>query len=90
MNNRKRVYSKELKKKGISLSYHRVNLKELANELGINVERIYKWRTGSKPTENSHSNVGRYIDPQVSELKKQLRESQLELEILKKAVHISV
>jgi transposase len=60
----------------------------LANELGINVERIYKWRTASKPTEGLQTGQAIHLDPQVVELKKQLKESQLELEILKKAVHI--
>ena len=42
MNNKKRFYSKEFKENAVSLSYQRDNLKALAHELGINVERLYK------------------------------------------------
>ena len=50
MENKKRFYSKEFKEKAVQLSYQRENLKELAGELGINVERLYKWRRASKST----------------------------------------
>jgi transposase-like protein len=44
MTRKKRFYSNEFKEKAIAISYQRENLKELADELGIKVERIYKWR----------------------------------------------
>jgi transposase-like protein len=42
MKNSKRVYSESFKEKAVSLSYQRENIKELADELGIKVQRIYK------------------------------------------------
>ena len=42
----KRNYSNEFKQEAVRLSYQRDNIKELAIELGIDVARIYKWRTG--------------------------------------------
>ena len=44
----KRVYSESFKEKAVSLSYQRENIKELADELGIQVQRIYKWRATSR------------------------------------------
>ena len=41
---KKRHYSTEFKLEAVRLSYKRDNIKELANELGVQVQRIYKWR----------------------------------------------
>ena len=92
MESKKRFYSTEFKEKAVSLSYQRDNIKELANELGIDVQRLYKWRTSMKlirPTKVSSGATGSFsgIDEN-KRLKKELKNAQLELEILKKAVHI--
>lgn len=71
------------------MSYQRENIKELANELGIAAERIYKWRrdfqtepsTTSKPVIKDQS-------VRIKQLERKLKDKELELEILKKAVHI--
>ncbi|WNH12568.1 transposase [Thalassobellus suaedae] len=47
---KKRYYSTELKEQAVRLSYQRVNIKELADELGVEVQRIYKWRNAAKIT----------------------------------------
>jgi len=44
---KKRHYSNEFKLEAVQLSYKRDNIKELANELGVQVQRIYKWRATS-------------------------------------------
>ena len=85
MESKKRFYSKEFKEKAVSLSYQRDNIKELANELGINVQRLYKWRTSMISINPTGSFSG--VDEN-KRLKKELKNAQLELEILKKAVHI--
>ncbi|MBC8756037.1 transposase [Kordia sp. YSTF-M3] len=45
---KKRIYSKEFKSQTVQLSYNRSNIKEFADELGISVQRIYKWRKVAK------------------------------------------
>ena len=40
----KRVYSAELRVQNVHLNYQRENIKDLADELGTLVQRIYKWR----------------------------------------------
>jgi transposase len=88
MDKKKRIYSKEFKDKVVSLSHRRENLKELADELNINVERIYKWRRAQKEDLGDKDESAMVEPAEVKQLKKELREALLELEILKKAVHI--
>ena len=88
---KKRVYSSEFKKNAVELSYQRSNIKELADELGIDVQRIYKWRKGA--TDDKCSNLKTPHESSISlsehkKLQKELKEKELELEILKKAIHI--
>ena len=86
---KKRFYSSEFKQEAVRLSYERENIKELANELGIAAERIYKWRrdfqtepsTAAKPVIKDQTT-------RIKQLERQLKDKNLELEILKKAVHI--
>ncbi|MFP5471709.1 MAG: transposase [Bacteroidia bacterium] len=40
----KRHYSKSFKEEAVRLSYQRENAKVLADELGMSVARLYKWR----------------------------------------------
>ena len=42
---KKRVYVNEFKEQAVHLSHQWENIKELADELDINVHRLYKWRT---------------------------------------------
>jgi len=87
---KKRNYSKTFKEKAVELSYHRDNIKDLAQELGIDVARIYKWRSSTISSTSAKS--GTIVPKQELEenkrLKRELKNTQLELEILKKAVHI--
>ena len=90
MGTKKRNYSKTFKEKAVELSYQRDNIKDLAQELGIDVARIYKWR--SSTINRMPANSGKTVQVQeldeTKRLKKELRNTQIELEILKKAVHI--
>jgi transposase len=86
---KKRTYSREFKEQTVRLSYQRENLRELAYELGIHVDRIYNWRKDLKESEPLKSKEGRIEDSsELKRLKKELKDKDLELEILKKAVHI--
>jgi len=76
------VYSQALKDEAVRLSYQRDNVKELADELGIQVQRLYKWR---KTAKNSVALKTKPItEPQdnseVKKLKKALKEKELKLE----------
>ena len=81
------------KSTAIELSYVRGNVREVAEELGIHPELLYRWRREKNKYENN-SFPGRgnpkLTDEQreIAELKKQLRDAQLERDILKKAISI--
>jgi transposase len=61
----------------------------LADELGLEVQRIYKWRKEAKTTISPKPEKVIPDDTlEVKRLRKALIEKELELEILKKAVHI--
>ena len=83
MGKAKRVYSESFKEKAVSLSYQRENIKELADELGIQVQRIYKWRASTRKEVNLKSITNSKLQeelPEVKRLKKELKNAQLELE----------
>ena len=89
----KRQYDRAFKERAVKLSYERDNIKTLASELGIRAERIYKWR--AEYVEHGESSfqghgVERLSDEgkRVKELEKKLKNTELELEILKKAIAV--
>lgn len=86
---KKRIYSREFKEQTVRLSYQRDNIKELADELGLDPQRIYKWRKGAKEVHKpKDQKIIKEDSLEVKRLRKKLKEKELELEILKKAVHI--
>ena len=89
MNKTNKRYSKSFREKAVKLSYQRDNIKDLANELGIKVQNLYRWRV--REQELNHSTVKQKAKKEelieLKRVKKELKDTQLELEILKKAVH---
>lgn len=90
MGNIKNHYSTTFKEEAVRLSYQRGNIKELAEQLGVQVQRIYKWRRAARSSAflTKPSRVKQDEHPEVKQLNKELKNAKLELEILKKAVHI--
>lgn len=89
----RRKYDREFKQKVVELSYKRENIADLAIELGIRKELIYRWRR-EKETHNGASfpgNGNKILTEEQKEivrLKKELRNAEMERDILKKAVSI--
>jgi transposase len=84
----KRSYDRAFKERAVKLSHQRTDFKELADELGISRDRLYKWRSEfARHGESSFPGHGveRLSDEgrQVKELQKRLRNTELELEILR-------
>lgn len=93
MRKERTYYSKEFKLKAIELSYARENAKQVAEELGIRPALLYKWRSnlltdGVRSFSGNGNKNQTPKEKEISLLKKQVRELQLEREILKKAVGI--
>lgn len=86
-------YDASFKRKAVELSYARGNAKEVAIELGVLPEVLYRWRREHQEYRgNSFPGKGKpkLTDEQreILELKKQLKDAELERDILKKAVSI--
>ena len=90
---KRRTFDREFKQMVIELSNNRTDFTALASELDIGVDLIYRWRR------ESLANLGASFPGQgnktmteeqkeIARLKKELRDAQLERDILKKAVSI--
>ena len=89
----RRKYDREYKLMVVELSHHRTDLVALAKELDIRAELIYRWnREFSDRKEISFPGNGKVAqtdqEAEIARLKKQLKDSELENAILKKAVGI--
>lgn len=91
--NSRRKFDRSYKLKAVELSYQRTNIKELADELGVRVELIYRWRGEfASRKEASFPGNGKVglteAESEIVRLKKELEEMRMERDILKKAVGI--
>lgn len=77
----------------VELSRSRDSIQQLAHELGVRPELIYRWRSehAQKP-QGSFTGHGKVRhtpeEAEIASLKKQLRDAELERDILKKAISI--
>jgi len=85
MTTTRKHYSREFKENAVKLSYERSNISDLARELGIRANLLYRWREESQ-VKGKQSVTPEYEE--LLELRKQLKRKEMELEILKKAVSI--
>lgn len=89
----RRVFSKEFKQKAVELSNVRGNTQEIARELGVSPELIYRWRAEfrSSPKLAFSGNGNKQLTEEQRELarlKRELDDVKMERDILKKAVSI--
>jgi transposase len=89
----RKAYPKEFKVMSVELSNTRSDLTALAKELDIKPSLLYRWRKeySSKPSTSFPGNgkvISTEAEQEVARLKKELRETQMERDILKKAVSI--
>lgn len=93
MSRTKRKFDRAYKLKAVELSYERSNIRQLAEELGIRVELIYRWRREFRDRkEASFPGKGKLAqtdsEKELALLRRQVKELRLERDILKKAVSI--
>ena len=93
MSREKRNYSVEFKEKAVELSYARGSVVEICRELDIPTSVLSRWRRESQAYgKNSFPGKGnpKLTDQQkeIAELKKKLRDTEIERDILKKAIAI--
>ena len=93
MTKERQTYDKEFKQKAVELSFARGNAREIAEELGIRPELLYRWRREYQHYDkNSFPGKGKPkmtdLERVNAQLKKDLRDAKMERDILKKAVSI--
>ena len=93
MTKRRRIFDREFKLKAVELSYESENIKELAHELNIRPELIYRWRSEFAALEGaSFPGNGRKKmteeESEIAQLKRELADVRMERDILKKAISI--
>lgn len=93
MKHKRKIYDAAFKTKAVELSNERANISELARELGIATTLLYKWRKASEAMgELSFPGRGNLTLTEeqraIHELKKKLKDAELERDILKKAIGI--
>jgi len=93
MKQERRRFTREFKLNAVELSYLKSNIVELANELDIRPELLYRWRAefASYRGKSFPGNGKPKMTEEESELarmKKELSEMRMERDILKKAVSI--
>jgi len=90
---KRRKYDREFKQMAVELSKYRDDIRVLAEELEINPDLLYRWRREAlESREASFPGQGNpkqtEQEKEIAKLKKELRDTQLERDILKKAVSI--
>ena len=93
MSGERKAYPKEFKVLSVELSNTRNDLTALAKELDIPPSLLYRWRKEYSSKQNSSfPGNGKVIlteaEQELAKLKKELRETLMERDILKKAVSI--
>lgn len=93
MKETRKNYSREFKQKAVELANVRGNAQEIARELGIGADLIYRWRRemGVNPSLAFGGNGKKQLTEEQKELallRKKLADVEMERDILKKAVSI--
>ena len=87
---KRRVFDEAFKEMAVELSYVKGSIQEAARELGVDPGRISKWRQRHKKTDQTLPANAPFTDEQqqIRRLQRELKEAQMERDILKKAVSI--
>ena len=93
MKRERRHYDKEFKQMAVNLCLTGKSTREVAGELGIRIELVRRWKREFEQYDqgsfSGHGNINMTEEQkQIAQLKKELKEAQIERDILKKAVSI--
>jgi len=91
MSEDRRTHDPAFKLRAVQLSNERENMRALADELGIDVKLLYRWRSeyAQKPEGSFPGNGKPKLTPkeaEIAQLKKELADVRMERDILKKAI----
>ena len=83
----RKIYTTEFKEQAVKLSYvSGKSVAETAADLGLPTNMLHRWRREAKHTGRVFPGHGKARDEEMYALKKQLKQAELERDILKKAV----
>jgi transposase len=83
----RKIYPPEFKEQAVQLSYSNSKpVSETAADLGLTATLLYRWRREAKAGGRPFPGHGNARDEEIAALKKQLKQAELERDILKKAV----
>ena len=83
----RKIYTSEFKEQAVKLSYTNGQpVSETAAHLGLRANLLHRWRREAKEAGRAFPGHGKARDEEIAELKRQLRQAQLERDILKRAV----
>lgn len=85
---KRRVFDEAFKQMAVELAQAKGSIQEAARELGVDAGRISKWKQRGKQTDLTLSATLTQEQQEIRRLQRELREAQLERDILKKAVSI--
>lgn len=93
MKQSRRIYDRAFKEKAVQLSYQRHNISQLARELGITAPQLHKWRKESEEFgKGSFPGNGKLKQTpeqeRIADIERRLKDTELERDILKKAIGI--
>jgi transposase len=82
-----KIYTSEFKEQAVKLSYvSGKSVAETAADLGLPTNMLHRWRREAKQIGQVFPGHGKARDEEMAELKKRLKQAELERDILKKAV----
>jgi transposase len=83
----RKIYTKEFKEQTVKLSYASgKSVAETASDLGLPINMLHRWRREAKLRGRVFPGRGIARDEELAELKKRVKQAELERDILKKAV----
>ena len=83
----RKVYTQEFKEQAVKLSHNNSkSVAETAADLGLPANMLHRWRREVKHSGRVFPGHGKPRDEEMADLRKRLRQAELERDILKKAV----
>jgi transposase len=83
----RKIYAQEFKEQAVKLSYSNdKSVAMTAADLGLPPNMLHRWRREAKLTGRAFPGYGKARDEELAELKKRLKQAELERDILKKAI----
>lgn len=83
----RKVYTQEFKEQAVKLSHNNgKSVAETAADLGLPANMLHRWRREAKRSGRVFPGHGKPRDEEMADLRKRLRQAELERDILKKAV----